>query len=248
MKIKEIYDFLDSVAPFSAAEDWDNCGVIIGNINAEVSKIFIALDVTERVIEEALAFGAELVITHHPIMFSPVKKILSDSVIYKAVLSGMTFIASHTCLDIADGGVNDCLAEAVGIKEVKAIDEDVFLKIGKIKKTTVGEFAVKIKNSLGGGVSYTLPEKEIETIAFCSGSGGDLITLAKEKGADALLTGEAKHHQYLLSNDMDVALFVAGHYETENIVCEKIEKIIKGKFGDNVEVKVSSQIPPVNYI
>ncbi len=248
MKIKEIYDFLDSVAPFSTAGDWDNCGVIIGDINAEVSKVFIALDVTEKVIDEALNFGAELVITHHPIMFSPIKKILADSIVYKAVISGMTFIASHTCLDIAEGGVNDCLAEKVGITNVIPTDEDIFLKIGKIEKTTAKEFAIKIKKALGGSVSYTLPEKQIKTVAFCSGSGGDLITLAKEKGADALLTGEAKHHHYLLSDDIDVSLLVAGHYETENIICESLEKLIKEKFGDRLEVKVSSQKPPVNYI
>lgn len=247
MKIKEIYDFLDCIAPFSAAGEWDNCGLIIGDINADVSKVFVALDITEKVIAEALEYGAELVITHHPVMFSPVKKIPADSIIYKAVISGMTFIASHTCLDIADGGVNDTLAEKTGIKNVEATD-DVFLKVGEIEKTTAKAFAQKVKSVLGGSVSYTLPEKEIERVAFCSGSGGDLITLAKEIGADALLTGEAKHHEYLLSNDSDVSLLVAGHYETENIICEGLQKLLKEKFGDSIEVKTSLQKPPVNYI
>lgn len=247
MKIKRIYDYLDSVAPFSSAGEWDNCGLIIGDINGEVKKAFIALDVTEGVIKEALEFGAELVITHHPLMFSPVKKIPSDSIVYKAVSSGMTFIASHTCLDIADGGVNDCLAEKAGIKSIVKT-EDEFLKIGEIPKTTAKAFAEKLKAALGGGVSYTLPEKEIERVAFCSGSGGDLINLAAELGADALLTGEAKHHHYLFSNDADISLFVAGHYETENIVCEYLESILKEKFGDELEIKISSQTSPVNYI
>ena len=247
MKIKDIYDFLDYVAPFSTASEWDNSGVIIGDINAEVTKALIALDVTERVIDEALEYGAELVITHHPMIFTPVKKILSDSIVYKAVASGMTFIASHTCLDIAKGGVNEELARKAGITAVETT-EDVFLKVGKIEKTTAKAFAEKLKASLGGTVSYTLPEKEIEKVAFCSGSGGDLITLAKEVGADALLTGEAKHHQYLLSNDSGVSLLVAGHYETENIICDTLQKLLEEKFGDRVEFKVSIQKPPVNYI
>lgn len=247
MKIKEIYHFLDCVAPFSTASEWDNSGVIIGDINAEVTKALVALDVTEGVIDEALAFGAELVITHHPVIFTPVKKILSDSIVYKAVASGMTFIASHTCLDIAKGGVNEALARKAGVTAIEET-EDAFLKVGKIEKTTAKDFAEKLKASLGGTVSYTLPEKEIERVAFCSGSGGDLITLAKEVGADALLTGEAKHHQYLLSNDSGVSLLVAGHYETENIICDTLQKLLEENFGDRVEFRLSTQKPPVNYI
>ena len=247
MKIKQIYDFLDSVAPFSSACEWDNCGLIIGDINAEVERVFVALDVTEEVLKEAADFGAELVITHHPIMFSPVKKIPSDSIIYKAVQSGMTFIASHTCLDVADGGVNDILAEKVGIKNVLKTDDE-FLKIGTVEKTTAKEFAKMLKNALGGAVSMTLPEKTVEKVAFCSGSGGDLVSLAREYGADALLTGEAKHHEYLLSKDCGISLIVAGHYETENIICKKIADLIKEKFKDEIEVKCSSQKPPVDYI
>ena len=114
MTVKDIYDFLDSIAPFDTAEEWDNCGLSVGSFDKKAEKIYIALDVTEDVLEDALSFGADLVITHHPLIFNPVSQITSDSLVYKAVASGMSFVASHTCLDKAAGGVNDCLAKKSG--------------------------------------------------------------------------------------------------------------------------------------
>lgn len=248
MTVKNIFDFLDEIAPFDTAEEWDNCGLSVGSLERPCTKIYIALDVTSAVIEDALNFGADVVITHHPLIFNPVSKIENDSVLYKAIKSGMTFISSHTCLDKAENGVNDCLANELGIKNVIVSEKDAFLNIGEIEPCTVSDFAKIIKNALGGSVAFTDNNKLLGKIAFCSGSGGDLVSLVAEEGADALVTGEAKHHEYLLANELGVALFVAGHYETENIVCENLKKLIKERFGTAVDVKVSSLTAPVNYI
>lgn len=248
MTVKEIYEYLDSIAPFDTAEEWDNCGLIVGSYEKEVKKIYIALDVTSEALKEAISFGADLVITHHPLIFAPVSNVLSDSLVYKAVASGMSFIASHTCLDKADGGVNHCLAEAVGIKNLKTSANDEFLKYGEIELCTAEEFAKKIKSALGGAVSFTDSGKTIKTVALCSGGGGDLVAEAKNMGADAFLTGEAKHHEYLYSSDFGISMFVAGHFETENIVCEYLYNSLKEKFGDEIEIKVSSFKNPINYI
>ena len=248
MIVKDIYDYLNEIAPFDTAEEWDNCGLLIGSYKREVKKIYIALDVTSSVIEEAISFGADLVITHHPLIFAPVSKVLSDSLVYKAVASGMSFIASHTCLDKADGGVNHCLAEAVGIKNLKTSANDEFLKYGEIELCTAEEFAKKIKSALGGKVSFTDSGKTIKTVALCSGAGGDLVAEAKNMGADAFLTGEAKHHEYLYSSDFGISMFVAGHFETENIVCEYLYNSLKEKFGNEIEIKVSDLKNPVNHI
>ncbi len=248
MTVKEIYDYLNLIAPFDTAEEWDNCGLTVGSIDKEVKKIYIALDVTNDVLEEALSFGADLVITHHPLIFKPVSQILCDSLVYKAVVSGMSFIASHTCLDKAKGGVNDCLANSVGINNLKTSENDEFLKFGEIEPCTAEEFAKKIKSALGCAVSFTDAGKNIKTVALCSGSGGDLVAEAENIGADAFLTGEAKHHEYLLSKDLGISLFVAGHYETECIVCEYLYKSLNEKFGDEIEIKVSDLKNPVNYI
>lgn len=248
MTVKDIYDYLDSIAPFDTAEEWDNCGLNVGSFDQDVKKIYIALDVTNNVIEDAVSFGADLVITHHPLMFTPVSEIHSDSLVYKAVASGMSFIASHTCLDKATGGVNDCLAEKVGVNNLKTSQDNDFLKYGEIEPCTAEDFANKIKTALGGAVSFTDSEKTVKTVAMCSGAGGDMVKDAKSVGADAFLTGEAKHHEYLLSKELGVSLFVAGHYETENIVCKYLYKSLSEKFGNEIQIKVSDLKNPVNYI
>lgn len=246
MKIKEIYDYLDSVAPFSTAAEWDNTGLSVGSLNCEVEKVLVSLDVTNSVIEKATEIGADLVLTHHPLIFSPVSEIEKGSVLYNAVKSGLTFISSHTCLDKASGGVNDCLAEVTNIKNLRASEIDEFLKIGEIDPCNADEFASRVKSALGGAVTYTDNGRTIRTVALCSGSGGDLVSVAAMEGADALLTGEAKHHEYILANELGVSLFSAGHYETENIICEKLKNLLNNKFSElEVEIYENS---PVKYI
>lgn len=247
MKIKEVYDFLDFIAPFSTAAEWDNCGLSVGSLENEFTKILIALDVTENLIDEAVKIGAELVVTHHPLIFNPVSELESSSLIYKAVKSGVTFISSHTCLDKATGGVNDCLAVRTGIKNIRKTEVDEFLKIGEIEPCKASDFAGKIKSALGGKVAFTQGDKIIKTVAFCSGGGGDLINATACVGADALLTGEAKHHEYLEANRLGIALFDAGHFETEVIVCEFLRKSLALQFSD-AEVMVFDEKSPVEYI
>lgn len=239
---KEIYDFLDSIAPFSSAAEWDNTGLSVGSLEKSVTKVILSLDVTHSVIERAKQTGAELVITHHPLIFCPVKAVEECSVLCEAVRSGKTYISSHTCLDIAPNGVNTCLANKIGIKNLKASELDMFLKLGEVEPLTADELADKIKSSLGGGVTYTDCGKTIKTVVICSGAGGDLISLAAQAGADALITGEAKHHEYLDANALGISLFCAGHYETENIVLDYLKTAIEKKF-EGLQVEIFSPAP-----
>ena len=248
MKIKEIYNYLDTIAPFDTAAEWDNCGLSVGSLDSDVNKVLVALDVTNDVINTAVNCGAQLVITHHPLLFAPVAQIEANSLVYKAVKSGVTFLAAHTNLDIATGGVNDCLARKVGITNLKQSQVDEFLKIGEIDPCTPQEFALRVKNALGGKVSFTENNTMIKTVALCSGGGGDLIDAAHREGADAFLTGEAKHHEFLYSKDFGISMFVAGHFETENVVCEYLYNSLNKKFGDKVEIKASDLKNPVNHI
>ncbi len=246
MKIKEIYDFLDKTAPFNTAADFDNTGLSVGSLMREVKTVLISLDVTNSVIKKAEEIGADLVLTHHPLIFNPICEVVADTPVYNAVRSGITFISSHTCLDKSDGGVNSTLAEILGVKDLYQSELDEFLKIGIVDEQTASEFASKVKTALGGKVSFTKPDKIIKKVALCSGSGGDSVFAAKEAGADALLTGEAKHHELLASNDLDVSLFVAGHFETENIICEKLKCLLSEQFKD-LKIEIFSE-NPVNYI
>ena len=135
-----------------------------------------------------------------------------------------------------------------GIENLKTSETDDFLKFGEIEPCTAEEFAKKIKSALGGMVSFTDAGKTIKTVALCSGGGGDLVAAVKNIGADAFLTGEAKHHEYLYSNDFGISMFVAGHFETENIVCEYLYNSLNEKFGSEIEIKVSDLKNPVKYI
>ena len=237
MTVKDIYDYLNEIAPFNTAEEWDNCGLNIGSFDSEVKKIYLSLDVTSEVIDVAKSFGADLIITHHPLLFAPVSEIHGDSLVYKAVASGMSFIAAHTCLDKAECGVNHCLAEKISVQNIKTSSENPFLKYGEIEPCSAEDFAKKIKAVLGGAVSFTDSGETIKVVAMCSGGGGDMVAEAKEIGADAFLTGEAKHHEMLASKELGISLFAAGHYETENIVLDYLKKSLESEFeGLQVEI------------
>ncbi|MBR0535350.1 MAG: Nif3-like dinuclear metal center hexameric protein [Clostridia bacterium] len=246
MKIKEIYDLIDEAVPFSTAAEWDNTGLSVGSLDNEVSCILLALDVTSEVIEKAKEVGAQLVLTHHPLIFDGVKSIESDSVLYKAVQSGITFISVHTPLDIAKGGVNYSLAAMLGVENVHDVEEDEFLKLGEIAPMSADSFAENIKRALGGSVSYTDCGKPISKVALCGGAGGSCVYTAAQLGADALITGEAKHNQFLDSKELGVSLFSAGHYETEVHGMMLIQFILRNKFPD---LQLEFSFPaPVKYM
>lgn len=230
--VKDIYSFLDKEAPFSTSAPWDNAGLLVGDKDKQVKKVMLSLDVTGDVIDEAKNKNVDLVITHHPLIFDPVKSVTSDTLLYKAVASGVSFISSHTCLDIAKDGVNDCLAKAVGIKNIQSIEEDVFLKIGEIEEKTEDEFVSLLKEKLSCNVLYNSTGNNIKKVAFCSGSGGDLWNLAKSCGADALLTGEAKYHEFLDASFNNITIFACGHFETEVIVIDTLKEKLEKEFKD----------------
>lgn len=228
--VKDIYSFLDSIAPFSTSAPWDNTGLLVGDENKNVKKVMISLDVTDDVIDQATKEKVDLVITHHPVIFDPVKSVTSDTLLYKAVSSGLSFISSHTCLDIAKDGVNDCLANAVGIKNIESIEEDVFLKLGEIEEKSEDEFVAILKDKLSCNVLYNSTGNKIKKVAFCSGSGGDLWELAKEIEADALLTGEAKYHEFLDASFNNISIFACGHFETEVVVIDMLREKLEKEF------------------
>ncbi len=230
LTVKDIYSFLDSIAPFSSAAPWDNTGLSVGDINKCVKKVLLSLDVTGEVIDKAIKENVDLVITHHPMIFNEVKSVISDTLLYKAISSGITFISSHTCLDIAKDGVNDCLANAIGIKNIETSEEDIFLKVGEIAEKTEDEFVSLLKEKLNCKVLYNSTGNNVKKVAFCSGAGGDLFALAKEMGADALVTGEAKYHEFLDASFSNITIFSCGHFETEIVVIDALKEKLEKEF------------------
>lgn len=234
MKIKDIIEFTESFAPLNSAMEFDNVGLLIGSENNEVKKAVVALDITDEVIDEAIENGAQLIISHHPVIFNALKNIPSNSIVYRLIQNNLNALCLHTNLDLSpEFGVNTCLAEAVGVKNAEFV-EDECLYIGGIEnELTNKEFAENVKAALKcDGLRYTMPDKKVKRVAICSGSGGDLAPLAEENGADVLLTGEIKHHDILNANKLGIAIIDAGHFKTEDIVITPFTDKLSAKFPE----------------
>lgn len=247
MKVKEIYDFIDSFAPFSSQSPWDNSGLLIGSFAREVSGVILSLDVTKQEVALALETGSNLIISHHPVIFSPLKNIDGDSLIHDIVKHDINVICAHTNLDKAPGGVNDTLCEALGMRYYKCGEEiaEGCLNVGTIEGiTSAADLANDISQKLHTEVRFTDPGIKIGKIAVCSGGGGEFFREAKAMSCNALITGEAKYHEFIDAEALGVAVFAAGHYETEVLITEKLKESLQKKF-EGVSFTVSERKNPI---
>lgn len=238
--VNDIYSCIDSFAPFQTAEEWDNVGVLVGDKNADVTKAVLALDITNGVLDEAHTLGAQLVISHHPVIFGGIKRVMADSPVYRAASYGLSCLCAHTNLDrSAVFGVNTALSDACGLKNCRESDLGEILFLADTERPlTAEELAVQIKTRLGApGISYTAACGEIKTVALCSGGGGSEIFAAAKAGADALITGEIKHHELVWANDANISVFVLGHYVSEDVVLSPLADRLSQAFPEVEFVK-----------
>ena len=218
MTVKELYDMIDRIAPFSTQMEGDNSGFLVGSAAQEVTGILFALDVTEPVIEEAAALGAQLIVTHHPLMFDPLRTLTDDDyearLIRRLAREDISLIAAHTCLDRAPGGVNDTLAELCGLTEVTG---EGFFRCGLLPAPlSVWEYAEQLKAALRTEVRLMGPgDAVIRKVGLCSGSGGSEWPAAAETGCDAFVSGEIKHHFGLAMAGSGIVGLECGHFATE---------------------------------
>lgn len=238
--VSDIFGVLTELAPIELAEGWDNPGLTIGNPRGIVKRVVCALDASSNSIKYALEKRADLLVTHHPLPLKPLSHLLKQnpvgSRIYELIKSEISFISMHTNLDIAQGGVNDCLCGILGLKDVAPIDPDGkgfgLLRIGELTKTlSLSDFMLEIREKLGAKMlAYTgSPHKLVKRIAVCGGSGSSLWELAQQNGADCLLTGELKHHDALDAGDAGFSIVAAGHFETERPVIDKVTEFLMAK-------------------
>lgn len=242
-KVKDFYGYLNSIAPFETQEDWDNSGMLVGDMDAEVKKAAVVLDITHEEIKKAKAIGADLIISHHPVIFNPIKSVTKGSVPYELVASSINALCCHTPLDIADGGTNDSLAELLGIEVTRT--EDPILRLGTVEPTTAENLAGKIAKTLNTKVRYADAGKTIKKIAICTGAGCSLIEAAGE--IDAFITGDASHHNFLDCIQAGITLIAAGHYETEIVVVPVLVKKLQAQFPD-IEIIDIKQENPIKFI
>lgn len=226
MKAAQIFSVLQELAPLSLGMPQDNIGFLIGDPQTEVTKTIIGLDCTTAVVNRAIEEQAQLIITHHPVIFDPLRSVTAteNGRVFACLSNHIAVISMHTNLDSAAGGVNDCLAAALGLINVRRIEAEDGLSFrrGELAEAMSAEgFAQYIKSRLNGVVRYTDGGKIIETVAVCGGSGGDYMDLAM-RHADAFVTADLKHHQLIMAVEKGYSVFDAGHFHTENTVVEPL--------------------------
>lgn len=249
--VKDIYNYIDSFAPFETAEGFDNVGILVGNPNNSVSKALVALDITKGVVEEAEKIGAELIISHHPVIFSPLKRLSFDSVPAMLVSKGISAICAHTNLDKSEiFGVNTELAKALSLAECRISDKADILFVANTTNTmTSHEFAESIKTGLDcTSLSYTEVNNTITKVGFCSGAGGSEIFGAIAEKCDAFVTGEIKHHEIMAANENGVSVFCVGHYKSEDVVIKPLANKLSEAFSDVEFVKSKVFTDGVNFV
>lgn len=218
LRVQQVYDFINERAPFETQVAYDNSGLLVGDPSREVTGVHFALDVTNKVIDEAVENGANLIVTHHPMMFSPIKCLVETDyqarLLCRMIREGISLISAHTNLDQAVGGINDVLAARIGLTDVVG---EGFVRVGTLPAPmTAGELAKSISKALGDVVRVMGDASAVvEKVGMCSGSGADEWPAAAAMGAQAFLTGEAKHHIALEASDAGVVILEAGHHATE---------------------------------
>ncbi|MFI3168415.1 MAG: Nif3-like dinuclear metal center hexameric protein [Faecalibacterium sp.] len=211
--VAEIFDMLSELAPTDLAAKWDNVGLLVDAGVAPTSVLF-ALDITPEVVEEAAALNCHLIVSHHPVIFNPLRSITPKDVAFQLLSKKISAICMHTNLDAADGGVNDVLAKLIGLQNTIKFAEDCG-RIGTVPQTTALAFGEACGRILGAKVKCIDTARPIARVAVVGGSGGSYVQEAASLGADLLLTGEAGHHDALDAKRLGLGLVVAGHYATE---------------------------------
>lgn len=238
MKAYEIYNIIDRIAPFSNQCEFDNAGFLVGDKNSEINSVIVSLDCTNNVINCAKENNANLIVTHHPIIFDALKSVTEQSIVYNLIKNGISVISAHTNLDFSNGGINDILCKLLSLKNIKKFNEfhnGVFeLRVGVTDAISADDYAKKLKEIFGLPIKYVDGMRPIKAVAVCSGSGGSFIYDAVKNGADALITADIKHNQFLEASQMKISLFECGHFNTEDIIIEPLAK----KLRDETKLKV----------
>ena len=251
MKVFELYEYLNEKIPSALSCAWDNDGLMCcPNREAEVKRVLVALDITGRVVDEAIAGGYDVVVSHHPLIFTPLKAISGQDPVSAKVIrllcAGITAMSFHTRLDAVEGGVNDTLAARLGLLDVAPFGQDgeAIGRIGSLPTpTSLAEFAEAVKKATGAArVEFSDAGLAVSRVAILGGSGSDDVLAAKAAGADTYLSGELKHNYLTDAPDLCINLVAAGHFYTEDPVCQTLGEWI-AKADPALTVTVTNSNP-----
>lgn len=246
MKVHDIVSYLFTLSPAYMKEEWDNIGLICGHGDAEVHHILVALDASTAVLSEAREKGCDMVVSHHPMIFGSVKQVNESSVTGRHILfaaeNRIACVNMHTNLDCVSDGVNDILAERLGLKNIslansRGTDEMSrgygYVRFGDVEETTLCEFVSFVKQKLNcRGLRYADGGKPVRKVAVGGGACSDEIPAVLAAGCDTFVTADLKYHQFSEAMDLGLNLIDAGHYQTEVPVCEYLEQKLKAQFPE----------------
>ena len=246
--VQQILALLQTVAPPELACSWDNVGLLV-DAGVPVSRILTTLDITAAVVQEAVESGCQLIVSHHPVIFDPLKHIGAEDIPALLIKNGISAICMHTNLDAAPGGVNDTLADLLGMQREgrRNFAEDCG-RIGSVEPTTVKELARFCADTLHSGVRFVDCDRPVTCLAEVSGAGGSYLQAAIDEGADCLVTGEAAHHIALLAQQKGVGLVVAGHWGTEHGIADVLAAHIASRFPELDVRHAAADRDPYSYL
>ncbi len=260
MRISDIIDFLESFAPRNLAESWDNVGLLVGDKSNNAKKVLLALDVTDEVIDEAIATESNLIITHHPMIFKAVKNVTTEDAVGKRIIkliqNNIAVYTLHTNLDSTLGGTNDILANILQLKNIEVLEPlevDENYGLGRVgvfeEEKTVREVLQFIKDTgrfdyINYAVDFDGLEKKVNKVGLCTGSVSDKhVYKAKSKGCDLYVTGDLTYHSAQIAKNIGITIVDVGHYCSENIVFESLAEMLSANYRevDFIISKVNSQ-------
>lgn len=244
--VQDILTFVETLAPRELKMDWDNVGLNCGSRHNAVTKILVALDPFEHVCQEAVDIGADLVVTHHPLIFRPIPMVTDDAAITRGIMNlcrhNISHICAHTNLDCADGGVNDVLASTLGLKNVEKLGAyGGMMRCGEVESQSVSDFLAHVKQALNcPGLRYCDSGKPVHKVAVGGGSCSDGLMDVIAAGCDTFITADVKYNGFWDAYEQGVTLIDAGHFYTENPVCAVLAQKLREGFPE-IEVVLSQK-------
>lgn len=250
--VEQIFRLIQNKAPFELQLDFDNAGFLVGHSDRAVERILIALDITQPVIEEAIHCGAQLIVSHHPVIWGGAKSVTDRTVTGQKLLMlaehGIAAICAHTNLDAVEGGVNDALAVRLGLSDIGQLHQDGvdrqgrpygIGRIGLVTEQPLFDFALDVKRLLGSnGIRLVDGGKPVHRVAVGGGACGNMLQDALDQGCDTFVTADVKYDGFLDAKALGINLIDAGHYPTEQVVCPVLQQWLRDAFPD-VDVLLS---------
>ncbi|MBQ4543589.1 MAG: Nif3-like dinuclear metal center hexameric protein [Clostridia bacterium] len=241
---KQVIDYLETFCPKNTALEFDNVGLLVGRNNHKVKKIMVMLDADNETIQEAIDNKVDMIITHHPLLLSPISRV-NDELILSLIENGICLYSAHTNLDQCKNGVNENLIKILGGKKIKRVllpTDNFYTYTGYLPEMTLKETVNYVKNKLSiTNLRYAgNDDSKVKSICVISGSGCSMVDDVKNLGCDTLITADVKYHQAQYANSIGLNIIDAGHFETENIICNVIKEMLEKQF-DDLEILISKR-------